>query len=772
MPPRKTSGFLLVLRLLLQLGITDGFSGDHGGYMTRTNLGQRLSERPLRVYRHVDRHGQERTLGPGTTVWQQGVDRDSLHAMVDNLQAQHIQARLGRFRPDSLHAQTHVRLDSLFTQSAQTHARLAKLMPPAALLEPRIHPAPLGHRVVGLLAQPEREVRVENAQISARHIVTVNLQVDVNRLNVSLLRRFREAVASALDIPSRLVHINRLNERKNGIELYVSSDRPGATEPLPAEKVIQSLNVNILHRGLSHLGIIEVSSEKNVLQGEHERDNVWTKEGFYSVVIFLTIFIIIITCLMVLYRLKEKVEYSDRQIKEHTVFPCRDLNRSPVPALVPVHVVGAQNQPQVSSSSMVKAEATPTSTPTPTPRASRPPPAAPVHIPVTPKANNATCTPAPRAGRAQSTDSILFTPRTNSPSCSPPQIHPANELKPCLPASPSPFRMKPAAGLQERRGSNVSLVLDMSSLASVEPLNCGVVTPRERATQEYLLSATRTLSRQQLRDVVVNTQTLHAEFAEIPMNFVDPKDLDVPSHGTKNRYKTILPNPHSRVILKTKSSIDPLSSYINANYIRGYHGDEKAFIATQGPMINTVNEFWQMAWQEDCPVIVMITKLKEKNEKCVLYWPERRGIYGRVEVLVTAVRESDHYTCRTLTLKRGGQSRELNHYWYTSWPDHKTPDSAQPLLRLMGDVEEDRTTAGASGPVIIHCSAGIGRTGCFIATTIGCKQMALEGVVDVLGIVCQLRADRGGMIQTEEQYEFVHHALSLFETRLSADAGQ
>uniref|UniRef100_A0A3P8Y7F9 protein-tyrosine-phosphatase n=1 Tax=Esox lucius TaxID=8010 RepID=A0A3P8Y7F9_ESOLU len=524
-----------------------------------------------------------------------------------------------------------------------------------------------------------------------------SLRVDVNRLNVSLLRRFREGVASALDISPRHVHINRLNERKNGIELYVSSDRPGAMEPLPAEEVIQSLNVDILHRGLGHLGIREVSSEKNVLQSQHERDNVWTKEGFYAVVIFLTIFIIIITCLMVSYAIQFN---------------------------------------------------TPTSTPIPTPRACRPPPAAPVPIPVVPKTNS------------------------TSSSCSPPQLHPAHELKPCLPASPSPFRMKPAAGLQERRGSNVSLVLDMSSLASVEPLNCGVVTPRERAAQEYLQSAGRALSRQQLRDVVVNTQTLHAEFAEIPMNFVDPKDLDVPSHGTKNRYKTILPNPHSRVILKTKSSFDPLSSYINANYIRGYHGDERVFIATQGPMINTVNDFWQMAWQEDCPVIVMITKLKEKNEKCVLYWPERRGIYGKVEVLVNDVRVSDHYTCRTLTLKQGGQSRVLKHYWYTSWPDHKTPDSAQPLLQLMGDVEEDRAAAGAPGPVIIHCSAGIGRTGCFIATTIGCKQMALEGTVDVLGIVCRLRADRGGMIQTGEQYEFVHHALSLFETRLTADTGQ
>uniref|UniRef100_A0A3P9NGH9 protein-tyrosine-phosphatase n=1 Tax=Poecilia reticulata TaxID=8081 RepID=A0A3P9NGH9_POERE len=353
---------------------------------------------------------------------------------------------------------------------------------------------------------------------------------------------------------------------------------------------------------------------------------------------------------------------------------------------------------------------------------------------------------------------------SHPPPTSVPPVTGANELKPC----PSPFRMKPAAGLQER-GSNVSLVLDMSALGSVEPLNVSVVTPRETAAREYLLSAGRPLTRQQLRDVVSNTHKLHVEFAEIPMNFIDPKELDIPNHGTKNRYKTILP-PHSRVILKSKSCNDLLSSYINANYIRGYLGDSRAFIATQGPMVNTVNDFWQMAWQEESPVIVMITKLKEKNEKCVLYWPEKRGIYGKVEVLVNGIRECEHYATRSLTLKCGNQTRVLQHYWYTSWPDHKTPDSALPLLQLMADVEAERRTAACVGPVIVHC-AGIGRTGCFIATTIGCRHLQVEGVVDVLNITCQLRAD-GGMIQTGEQYEFVHHALSLYEARLSAESGQ
>ncbi|XP_057182734.1 receptor-type tyrosine-protein phosphatase R isoform X2 [Triplophysa rosa] len=436
----------------------------------------------------------------------------------------------------------------------------------------------------------------------------------------------------------------------------------------------------------------------------------------------------------VLYRLKEK-EFLDQQLKDPSS-ASRELTPVPVRAAQP---------PLTLKNSMVQANQTFTNSATNT--------------------TNSNSLSVPTSNIHQTHSSV-----TSELQCPPAQT--VTELKPRWSSKHSPFRMKPVAGLQERRGSNVSLVLDMSSLGSVEPLNCGVVTPRERVAQEYLQSASRALSWQQLHDVTQNIQMLHAEFAEIPMNFVDQKELDIPNHGSKNRYKTILPNPHSRVLLKAKNMNDPLSSYINANYIRGYLGDERSFIATQGPMINTVNDFWQMAWQEDCPIIVMITKLKEKNEKCVLYWPEKRGIYGKVDVFINNVKECEHYIIRTLILKNGGQTRKVQHYWYTSWPDHKTPESAGTLLQLVNDVEEDRRGSSSSGPVIVHCSAGIGRTGCFIATTIGCRQLQLEGTVDVLGIVCQLRMDRGGMIQTEEQYEFVHHALSLYESRLAEDPVQ
>ncbi|XP_072310008.1 receptor-type tyrosine-protein phosphatase R isoform X2 [Eucyclogobius newberryi] len=615
-------------------------------------------------------------------------------------------------------------------------SRLAKGTP-EALMDSRFRQEH-GQWGLNLLARLHHEAGSQHTEVSAQHLVTVYLAVDVRRLNISLLRWFREGVAAALGVPVRDVHINRLNEEKNCIELFVSSDRLGILEPRPAEEVIQSLNIRVLHRHLGHFGITEVSTEKNVLQGQ-QRDQVWSRDGFYAVFLFFTILVIVIICLMVLYRLKEKVQLSHRHVK------------SPLEYRPKIHdPLGSAQSPTkaVAVKSMVQAELPP-SIATPIPQ----------QQPIT------TCRRfAPPAIPIPSTTPAVVKSLDQAPLGVPAST---NELKPC----PSPFRMKSAAGLQERRGSNVSLVLDMSALGAVEPLNITVVTPREAAAKEYLLSAGRPLTRQDLREIVNNTLKLHAEFAEIPMNFIDPKELDIPNHGTKNRYKTILPNPHSRVILKSKNCNDLLGSYINANYIRGYLGDEKAYVATQGPMVNTVNDFWQMAWQEESPVIVMITKLKEKNEKCVLYWPEKRGIYGRIEVLVNSTRESEHYTTRTLTLKCGNQTRTLQHYWYTSWPDHKTPDSAMHLLELMTDVEAERRSSAAMGPVIVHCSAGLGRTGCFIATTIGCKQLQLEEVVDVLSITCQLRADRGGMIQTGEQYEFVHHALSLFEARLSAETG-
>ncbi|XP_051856726.1 receptor-type tyrosine-protein phosphatase R isoform X2 [Antechinus flavipes] len=652
---QRTIGFP-ALCLLVNLHAAGCFSGDNDHLLA---IHQQKSGKPVFIYHHVQ-------------------------TIENSLDTNHEKKYKHSFH--SLHIQTSKRHPGITVKST--------------------FPKPVYDSSLNLLAMTGQDLEVENLPIPEANVIIVTLQMDINKLNITLLRIFRQGMAAALGVLPQQVHINRLIGKKNSIEMFVSpiNRKTGISDVLPSKEVLHSLDINILHQSLSQFGIIEISPETNVLQGQHEANKIWSKEGFYAVIIFLSIFIMIVTCLTVLYRLKEKFQLSLRQDKEKN----QEIHLSSIP-------LQATQSDTKTVTSMVQPEHTPKV----------------VNVIVDPQGQ---CTP---------------------------------EVKPAISASPSPFKMK-SIGLQERRGSNVSLTLDMSSLGSIEPF-VTVPTPREKVAMEYLQSASRILTRSQLRDTMASSHLLQTEFMEIPMNFVDPKEIDIPRHGTKNRYKTILPNPLSRVYLKPKNPTDSLSTYINANYIRGYSGEEKAFIATQGPMINTVNDFWHMVWQEDSPVIVMITKLKEKNEKCVLYWPEKRGIYGKVEVLVHGVKECDNYTVRNLTLKQGSHTQHVKHYWYTSWPDHKTPNSAQPLLQLMLDVEDDRIASSGRGPIIVHCSAGIGRTGCFIATSIGCRQLKEEGVVDALSIVCQLRVDRGGMVQTSEQYEFVHHALSLYESKLSAE---
>ncbi|XP_033010050.1 tyrosine-protein phosphatase non-receptor type 5-like isoform X2 [Lacerta agilis] len=171
-----------------------------------------------------------------------------------------------------------------------------------------------------------------------------------------------------------------------------------------------------------------------------------------------------------------------------------------------------------------------------------------------------------------------------------------------------------SVGLQERRGSNVSLTLDMCTPGCSEQEFGYIMSPKEESAREYLQTASNVLTEEELHQKALDSFVLQTEFFEIPMNFVDPKEYDIPGLVRKNRYKTILPNPHSRVCLTSDDQDDPLSSYINANYIRGYRGEEKVYIATQGPIVNTVSDFWRMVWQERSPIIVMITNIEEMNE--------------------------------------------------------------------------------------------------------------------------------------------------------------
>nr|CDS29024.1 receptor type tyrosine protein phosphatase [Hymenolepis microstoma] len=430
---------------------------------------------------------------------------------------------------------------------------------------------------------------------------------------------------------------------------------------------------------------------------------------------------------------------------------------------------------------------------------------------------------------------------------------------------------------------------------------------------------------------------LYKEFWDIPMNYANKADCPWVGVGQKNRYHEVLPHNNTRVILPAINN-DDMTSYINANYIHGYQGRPRAFIATQGPMSHTINDFWRMVWHYRAPAIVMLTKIceQDKRSKCELYLPtsknetcdrtintpiradtvpvREQGIpegppcfiseahprsggavlhtatslptpptpafwgeefsrtcspvgaqrtFGNIHVRVIAVTQKESYTERKLVLKMDGEERKVTHFWYTGWSDHSSPEatleSARSLLDLVNETEACRhqnngsslpstpaplfirnaplppnsprslsrqtaeewsdadfdlrfhsplpeeesppTTAafdlfttgdseptsgglclvgtpsyrayrasdpapmsasGSTGPVVVHCSAGVGRTGCFIALCIGCEQLRTEEKVDVLGIVSRLRLDRGGMVENSEQYTFLHAALCMY----------
>ncbi|XP_037535862.1 receptor-type tyrosine-protein phosphatase T [Nematolebias whitei] len=229
----------------------------------------------------------------------------------------------------------------------------------------------------------------------------------------------------------------------------------------------------------------------------------------------------------------------------------------------------------------------------------------------------------------------------------------------------------------------------------------------------------------------------------------------------KNRYGNIIAYPtddHTRVRLQLLDG-DPHSDYINANYIDGYHRP-RHYIATQGPMQETVRDFWRMVWQENSASIVMVTNLVEVGRvKCVRYWPDETEVYGDIKVTLIETEPLAEYVIRTFSVQKKGhhEIRELRQFHFTSWPDHGVPCYATGLLGFIRQVKF--LNPPDAGPVAVHCSAGAGRTGCFIAVDIMLDMAENEGVVDIFNCIRELRSQRVNMVQTEEQYVFVHDAI-------------
>ncbi|XP_026139710.1 tyrosine-protein phosphatase non-receptor type 6 isoform X2 [Carassius auratus] len=245
-----------------------------------------------------------------------------------------------------------------------------------------------------------------------------------------------------------------------------------------------------------------------------------------------------------------------------------------------------------------------------------------------------------------------------------------------------------------------------------------------------------------------------------------------PENKSKNRYKNILPFDDTRVILENADPNVVGSDYINANYVVNKLMDinyQKVYIACQGCLATTVNDFWQMVWQEKSRVIVMTTREVEKGRnKCVPYWPATEGDskeVGRYVVTLLSEKDAADYKVRVMELTaphRKEPARTIWHYQYLSWPDHGVPQEPGGVLSFLEQVNIKQHELSSTGPAIVHCSAGIGRTGTIVVIDMLIDNIDAKGLdcdIDIQKCIQMVREQRSGMVQTEAQYKFIYLAV-------------
>uniref|UniRef100_A0A8C1CXF2 Tyrosine-protein phosphatase non-receptor type n=1 Tax=Cyprinus carpio carpio TaxID=630221 RepID=A0A8C1CXF2_CYPCA len=237
-----------------------------------------------------------------------------------------------------------------------------------------------------------------------------------------------------------------------------------------------------------------------------------------------------------------------------------------------------------------------------------------------------------------------------------------------------------------------------------------------------------------------------------------------PENCNRNRYRDVSPYDHSRVRLENSEN-----DYINASLITMEEA-QRRYILTQGPLRNTCGHFWQMIWEQRCKAVIMLNRVIEKgSEKCAKYWPskeERDMDFIDTGFTVTLVSEDakPNYTIRLLELLNGktGETREIYHFHYTTWPDFGVPESPASFLNFLFKVRESGSLGPENGPAVVHCSAGIGRSGTFslVDTCLVLMDKRKDpSSVDIQKVLLDMREYRMGLIQTPDQLRFSYMAV-------------
>ncbi|XP_061909376.1 tyrosine-protein phosphatase non-receptor type 1 isoform X1 [Entelurus aequoreus] len=254
-------------------------------------------------------------------------------------------------------------------------------------------------------------------------------------------------------------------------------------------------------------------------------------------------------------------------------------------------------------------------------------------------------------------------------------------------------------------------------------------------------------------------QEIRQQSCELPC-----KVAKLPENKSRNRYRDVSPFDHSRICLQLSAN-----DYINASVITVEEA-HREYILTQGPLPNTCGHFWEMVWEQRSRGVVMLNRVIEKGSvKCAQYWPHREegdAVFEDTNFKLTFVSEDikSYYTVRHLELENMStmETREILHFHYTTWPDFGVPESPASFLNFLFKVQESGCMNLDQGPVVVHCSAGIGRSGTFCLVDTCLLLMSIRkdpSSVRIRDVLLEMRRHRMGLIQTADQLRFSYLAV-------------